>query len=228
MTEVYAVNIEDHCFKPENLLKDLISTAKWKRIQRLRNPRDRLRTALGEIMVRAIIAHRTGNQYSQVDILTDKLGKPYVENNSLHFNISHSGCWAVAAISSHRVGIDIQEHRSVDIPAMCKYLAPKEKEYILTSPNYHTHHFYRIWVLKESYLKCRGQGLYQSLKSFCVYFDKKNQPLLEDTVPVVFFKEYHLAAGFSLAVCSENPHFHGYVGIFAPVSLIGFSRDHSV
>lgn len=228
MTEVYAVNIDNLLTEPESLLKDLVSAAKWKRIQRLRNPRDRLRTALGEIMVRAVIAHKTGIKYLQLDILTDKLGKPYVENNALYFNISHSGRWAVAAISPHSVGVDIQEHRSVDIPALCKYLAPPEKEYILNQQKDTGSRFYRIWVLKESYLKYRGKGFYQSLKSFCLDFDKKNQPLLVDTVQSVFFKEYSLAPGYSLAVCSANPHFHNHVGVFIPASLLHFLKDQSV
>ena len=55
---------------------------------------------------------------------TDR-GKPYFEDNSLHFSISHTKNHAFCAISSQNIGIDAEEtDRKVSLRLADAYLSP--------------------------------------------------------------------------------------------------------
>lgn len=49
------------------------------------------------------------------DVKVDKFGKPYFEDTDIHFNISHSGCYVIAAVSDEDIGIDIQKIKATSI-----------------------------------------------------------------------------------------------------------------
>ena len=46
-------------------------------------------------------------------ILRDEMGKPYLKDSKLHFNVSHSGEYLAIAVSEILVGIDIQETKNI-------------------------------------------------------------------------------------------------------------------
>ncbi len=112
-----------------------------------------------------------------------------------HFNLSHSGGWAVCALSHRPVGIDLQKVRS-DSPAARKF-TPREQEWLQGQP---VDAFTALWVKKEAYLKCIGAGLTRRLDSFSVLPLGENQP--EDGLVnrLVSFP----GKDFYCAVCGEN------------------------
>ena len=96
-------------------------------------------------------------------------GKPHITNpeTPLHFNISHSGDLIACVISTHaNTGIDLEkinhQRRWHDIAK--HYFSPAELCYIEAKPlHLRCESFYRIWTLKESYLKATGEGISNSL-----------------------------------------------------------------
>ena len=60
------------------------------------------------------------------------------EDTDIHFNISHSGCYVIAAVSDEDIGIDIQKiksdkHRIAEknfLPSECAYINEIEDEKI--------------------------------------------------------------------------------------------------
>jgi 4'-phosphopantetheinyl transferase len=95
----------------------------------------------------------------------DQRGKPsLVGPEPLHFNVSHSGAAAVVAVASKRVGIDLEELRSVPPDVAAEALADEERECVHAAAD-GVASFFAHWTLKEAYLKGTGYGLSVPLSS---------------------------------------------------------------
>lgn len=109
----------------------------------------------------------------------DKKGKPQLKQSDLQFSVSHSGEYAVIAVSKKiPVGVDIEyTKRSVDFQAIAKrFFAPGEYEALnhLTSAS-KIEAFYRCWTRKEAFVKADGAGLSYPLSDFEVAVDPHSQ-----------------------------------------------------
>lgn len=88
-------------------------------------------------------------------------GKPFFEKpEDLYFSISHSGEYALAVISGHPVGCDIEEHKDNREKVVSKVFTATEKNsYYALDPVDRQKFFFDAWTLKESFLKAIGEGL---------------------------------------------------------------------
>jgi 4'-phosphopantetheinyl transferase len=153
-----------------NLLP-LISADKRDRIGRFHHFIDKQRTLFGELLVRMEISQSLLIPNSNIEMSTDEYGKPHLVGHSdFHFNISHAGRYVVCAFSDAPVGIDIEEILPVDMKIAERFFAEREKEYIFeqTSESAQREAFYRVWTMKEAYIKREGRGLGIPLPSFDV------------------------------------------------------------
>src|SRR5690606_34407876 len=90
----------------------------------------------------------------KVPLATTATGKPYLEDHSLAFNLSHSDRWLAVAIAREgTLGVDIEiPHKVRNLTDIARqYFHPDEAEYLqglegeaLSSA------FYRYWTLKEA------------------------------------------------------------------------------
>lgn len=97
---------------------------------------------------------KTGNDLPPIRI-ADR-GKPYFEDSSFHFSISHTKNHAFCALSECPVGIDAEEMDRFISPRLVeKILSPSEKERFDGSREM----LLRFWVLKEAAVKLTGSGL---------------------------------------------------------------------
>ncbi|HWP52366.1 MAG TPA: 4'-phosphopantetheinyl transferase superfamily protein, partial [Clostridia bacterium] len=88
----------------------------------------------------------------EAHILYTEKGKPYLDDGSLCFSLSHSGEYAACAIDKKVVGVDIQKIVSVSQRAVSRFCTTSELAYLDGSLNYHRD-VIRLWALKESWLK---------------------------------------------------------------------------
>ncbi len=99
-------------------------------------------------------------------------GKPECED--VCFNISHSGNFVigVAALKENvrEIGCDIEYMDNAPLEVADKYFFNSEKEYIQKSEN-PSLAFWKLWTLKESYMKMTGEGMSLPLDSFEVVCD---------------------------------------------------------
>lgn len=90
------------------------------------------------------------------EIAHEESGKPYVKGAvGLEISLSHSGEQLVIALSSERVGVDIQEMKEVDYKKICTRYDIDATD--LTD-------FYKKFTLAECRAKVLGTGLPQSLR----------------------------------------------------------------
>ena len=101
-------------------------------------------------------------------------------NKEFKFNISHSGDYVVITYTTDKdvnaLGIDIERIRSKESDMMVahRFFTKDEIDYIsdgLECSDEDTR-FYKIWTMKEAYIKMTGKGLSTRLDSFNVYPDE--------------------------------------------------------
>ncbi len=123
-------------------------------------------------------------------------GKPYLLGRpDFHFNLSHSGVWAVCAVADAPVGVDIQQLRPVTVKIERRFSNLEQQRLLSLSGEEQTELLFDLWVQKEAYIKCTGEGLQCSLKSF-----EAENPGPGFSTQLVEFP----AAGYHLAVCVQE------------------------
>ncbi len=87
-------------------------------------------------------------------------GKPYFKDKASFpfFNISHSGAYAVCALATCEIGIDIQKIQPYSQRLLKRILTRQELLQLEQSEEKESF-FCRLWSQKESYVKWSGQGI---------------------------------------------------------------------
>ena len=97
--------------------------------------------------------------------LISERGKPYFECGNPYFSFSHSGKYALCAVSETEIGADIEAPRENSAALAERFFTEKEADAVLNADD-PDEEFCRLWVIKESYIKATGEGLACPLNSF--------------------------------------------------------------
>lgn len=89
-------------------------------------------------------------------LLYNDNGKPYQENNSIYFNISHKDNYVVGVRSKKKIGIDIERIRSVSNSFIKQIANSYEQEVFKDNP-------ILLFSLKEAYIKMKGGNISELL-----------------------------------------------------------------
>jgi len=158
-----------------NSLKTYLITDELERAARFRFERDRLRFIAGRGILRHILSRYLNQPPERLQFTYGSHGKPeLMDGGGIHFNLSHSGDWALYAIAPTPIGVDLEALRPV--PQMTsiveRYFAKQEKAFFKgLSEDAKTDAFFRAWTCKEAYVKAIGQGLTLSLQAIDVELD---------------------------------------------------------
>ena len=133
--------------------------------------------------------------------------KPFFSDADFFFSISHSETMVAVSFSDSETGCDVQygEHKN-NLYLAKRFFTACEYDTLLRASDPEMT-FYRMWAIKESYLKFTGQGIGGGLDFFDVRFHK-NSPLLfkDGKQEDVFIKEYRYENYF-VAVCGRKDEF---------------------
>lgn len=97
------------------------------------------------------------------ELTFNKYNKPYLKNRNIYFNISHNKNTTVLVTSDKEIGVDI-EYYTYKESVMKKYYNEFEQQEIINSNN-KEYEFTRIWVMKEAFVKMKGQGISYGLQN---------------------------------------------------------------
>lgn len=193
-----------------NGLLPFVSIDRRNKIYKFMRKEDADRSLVADILLREALIENFEIKNNNISFNYNEYGKPYLINNeSIHFNISHSGNWVVCLINNHEVGIDIEKIEDIDFDVAKSFFS--EKEYIdlmKKDINKRKDYFYDLWTLKESYIKACGKGLSLDLRSFSFLIENSNI-LLEskDNSRNYFFKQYFIDKNYKLSVCTLENYF---------------------
>ena len=207
---------------PDARLNDyqkLLSDEELARLEHYRAP-DLRRT---QLITRAAVRFCL-SQYSESvppakwDIEIPASGKPQLRQPAplpLSFNLSHSGDWVVIAMTVETaLGVDIQQqkaHHSLMDLARRYFHADEAAALGRREGKDQQELFFRLWTLKEAYLKARGGGIATGLDK--VQFQIDNNGLitahidarLKDKGEDWQFHHYHLGADYCLSLALKQP-----------------------
>ena len=144
------------------------------------------------------------------EVSMNEFEKPfYKEHPEIHFSLSHSGTMAMCAISDKPVGCDVERQRQRDLDIAKRFFAKEEYELIKSQPTEQeqTSMFFRIWTLKESFLKMIGSGLSIDPRTFSCNLGPPISMSLSADGCSPFFKEYLTDDDYQYAVCSIKGDF---------------------
>lgn len=200
LTKLYLLKIPDHIEQKlfDRLLK-CVDAVKRERILNCRNQNTVKEMLLGDLTVRYLAAQSLSLKKEDVVYRYNKDKKPYLSGyDSFKFNISHSGGFVAVAAGPHEVGCDIQEYKE-DIRGIERIVfSDAEQKIIKTNED-----FFRIWALKESFLKAIGKGFMAQCKEYTVADNKGAVKVLYENREYQFC-EYHEMNHYAIAVCADG------------------------
>jgi 4'-phosphopantetheinyl transferase len=93
----------------------------------------------------------------------------------LRFNVSHSASLVAMAVTrAGLVGVDVErlDERAAPLALATRYFTPGEARQLASFPaTDQQQHFYRLWTLKEAWLKATGRGVAEGLAGISFEFD---------------------------------------------------------
>ena len=142
-----------------------------------------------------------GNGESIGRIGRDKYNKPYlIDHPDVHFNLSHCDGMVACAMSLRVIGIDIEYIRPLNQSVLRKVCSMEEQEAVWQSEN-PDEYFFRLWTLKESYIKAVGKGLSLSMKN--INFILGDYGEIQSNQTAYKFSQMRLGEKFILSVCEK-------------------------
>lgn len=214
MMEIYAVNIaEDLEMSLYEKFISYIDQKKAKKIHRLLNRKDKIRTLIGDILIRSVACDHLQISNEAIQYEYNDYGKPKLKGwHRFHFNVSHSGDWVVAVVDERPSGIDIEQVNSIEYMEIAeRFFSKQEFDWLRTQDaDKGPENFYKLWTLKESYIKLIGDGLSIPLDSFSVIIEKDDDIYVEessDKYEERYLRLFSIDTNHVMAVCSENHSF---------------------
>lgn len=142
---------------------DLLDERERVRVARLRGVELTRRHLAAHSALRRILGWRLGVAPGGMDLATDPHGKPFLRHGTLAFNLSHSGAWALVALTADGViGVDLEigeRLREVDQLAT-RVFGSAELVIFRALPSIQRRSaFLTAWTRKEAALKALGLGL---------------------------------------------------------------------
>ena len=124
-------------------------------------------------------------------------GKPMVDG--LEFSLSHSGDLIICA-----VGCDVEEIRKAPKGVAERYFSDSEQEDLdQFSGEEYDKAFFRIWTLKESYVKMTGEGMGVPMEEYEVIVDDCARVIRDEGVQGCYVSEVEIP-GYIISICAES------------------------
>ena len=181
------------------------SEGRRQKTDRCRRAADRHLSLGAELLLQ--YALKAAGEPSAPEYAADENGKPYLPGGGRHFNLSHSGTYALCALSGREVGCDIEAVAETDALEIAgRFFCPEEAADIAAAASREDRlvRFYRYWTLKESYLKATGPGMTLPLDRFRVELAAGPSVIRDGRRAPYTFLESADIPGYRIALCAEE------------------------
>lgn len=197
---------------PEQIsaMSGILSPGKWDRIQRFHRREDASRCLVGDLAARFAVARCAGIDYTDIRFGIASHGKPYVIGlDGMDFNISHSGEFVACVVGQGSVGVDVERMGTFDFGIAERFFDRSECDNLRELPDgQRTAELYRLWTLKESYVKAIGRGLSKLLHAR-FHVPLGDSPTLAGDMSGRWFRfrSYWFHLDYVCSVCSSDESF---------------------
>ncbi len=180
MAQLYGMNLQPFLDGKWQFFLPELPPERQKSVQICRFDADKARkTGAGWLLQHALL--QAGVPKNAQIFEKNALGKPFLTTKpGIHFSLSHSGSWAVCAVSCDPVGVDVEQPRCT-MEIARRFFQAKELEGLDTLPEQQCKdQLNRLWSAKEAFVKTLGGGLTIPLNSFTVFL-RENTAFLEQS-----------------------------------------------
>lgn len=140
---------------PEDFQQNILKYRRWQ---------DAQLSLLGRVLLN--LGLKSCYEIDEVQIMKSPNHKPYLKDQPLHFNISHSNELVVCAIAEFPIGIDVEFiDQTMNYLDFQFQMTQQEFDKINCSQN-QIGDFFSYWTQKESVMKAHGGGMMIPLDSF--------------------------------------------------------------
>lgn len=158
----------------------------------------------GELLLRKGLKRDYGidyGEYNPIPVIKGVHGKPQLmEYPHIFHNISHTAGLAACAIGDVPMGLDVEEIRPFSENIIRKVMSEQEKEqFYKLKGEEQTAFFFKIWTLKESYVKAGGWGITIPLTEFSFELGPDG---ITCSVPEAEIVQYCLKERYILSLCT--------------------------
>ena len=136
-------------------------------------------------------------------------GKPFLaEHEAPAISLTHSGEYAACAIGREEVGVDIEQVGSADADVACRCFVGQELSRVMPDGHHlDAEEFYRLWTMKESFIKRIGTGLSLDPLWFEILTGERFLVRQDYDTRCYHCKLYEELPGYKLALCMSDGEF---------------------
>lgn len=209
---IYTYYIDVTQFDDETLFREKINSLSPYRQQKiaiLKHVKDKNRS-LGAGIALDHALETYGLREKSAEYEFGEWGKPSLKYQpNIHFSLSHSGDYAICSIGDRPMGNDIELIKEGRLKVADRFFAQEELDwmYAVQDEAEVTERMFRIWTMKEAFLKATGKGISLPLHEFAVLVDEaQNRIRVKHNFNAKFYhmKEYSEIVGYRVAVCCEE------------------------
>lgn len=193
----------------EDLFRSLyarVSEERRQKICRMRQYKDKCLSLAAELLLIRACKDYGINYYGQ-HLIYNEHQKPIWEHSPMHFNLSHSHHRALCVTDNMPVGCDVEYADGDHTDIARRYFTPEEYLALAAcnTAEEKRRNFYRLWTLKESYMKCTGLGFHLPLNQFGINLHTQPVQLLRPTNEHSYsFYEYAHDHDYYYAACVQQ------------------------
>ena len=134
----------------------------------------------------------------------NKSGKPSLESEGCEFSISYTNDYVYIAMARDGViGLDAEQINSIDLNVSKEFMSESELIELEKSINKYEY-FYKIWTLKEAYVKLIGTGIDSSIVDIEFIEDKNGKFSLSKEKPQKTYFSHFVAKDCIISIASFN------------------------
>ena len=183
------------------LAYDRVTEKRREKADKYKFSKDR-RLCLGAELLLREAMDRQGYDQTPLELSEGLYGKPFLPKApEFRFNLSHSGDMVLCAVSDRDVGCDIEEMTHVSLKMAERFFYREEYQRILSCPTEEEQRemFFRLWTLKESFVKASGEGLAYPISRVSFSLGPRGKILSGPENAI--FEQYEDVRGFIAATC---------------------------
>lgn len=198
-------------------LLEAVSPYRRRKLDLIKHEEDRRRSLGASIALREALKGY-GLEEREMEYVTGRQGKPLFRHYpEIHFSISHSGGYALCSIGDDEAGSDIERVRSGRERVAERFFAGEELAWIKEAADLgeRESRMFRIWTMKESFMKVTGLGMSLALKDFAIVMGEGGKIGLHQNIndKTYHMKEYEIPEinngqeKYKASVCSPDSDF---------------------
>lgn len=204
-TKIYAANVTE--LKNQSLYSAAyhkVTDERRKKTDRLSLTKDR-QLSLGAELLLLYGLEQQGIKLREMTYKYGENGKPYLTGNQeVYFNLSHSEEVVICAISPQEIGCDVEKLHEINLNVARRFFCKGEYDMINAekSEEKRREMFFRLWTLKESFIKLTGMGMSMPMNSFEIKFNADGISVKQElNNKTYYFQEINFLEDYKCSVC---------------------------